>query len=1051
MKKLRHFGSVANAFKTAMMFVLIAAIVFVALPLGSFGRRSAPVPVAEESTPAPQPRAEEKASVQLTVYFYSLEYSVGSYPFNLWIWAFGQNGKRYDFDEDESLRGVTWKKVTATVENIDLSDPTADAIGVIYKHGTDADKEWGFQTANMMIPVSKVVGNQLTIYLVNGDEEIYYDVEEADLSTKFKEVKFNYLTNKYRVQFNTGAAKLTENTVLKILDSEEGEHGTLDCTTTAGATSVGKNTGYIDFVGEFDFGETYKLVDRSTDEQTRFASCTINKIPLYDNAVFTEAYNYTGTLGAEYSSSQTKFTVWAPTTKAVMLNIYEAGEGGAPTDQVPMTKGTKGEWTATITRDLDGKYYTYTVNGKEIVDPYARSAGRNGKRGMILNLAATNPEGWENHHRPNARGSYSNAIIYETHIRDITINPNSNVSEANRGKFLGLTESASAANDNKMTPLDYMKDLGITEVHILPMFDFATVDESFNTATYDGENEYNWGYDPLNYNVPEGSYSTNPADGAVRVNELKQMIMALHKADIRVIMDVVYNHVSSASDSNFEALVPGYYFRTNNDGSLKKASGCGNDTASERAMFRKFMVESVNYWAKEYKLDGFRFDLMGLHDTITMNEIYNTLARNNPDTDIMVYGEGWRMSSLVETSDMKAANMYNSSLMPNIAFFDDVTRDGIKGGGFNQPMTSRGFAQGSRNESSVYIGAVGGTANNDAGYRVLGQSAFATEPTQNISYVSCHDNSTLWDKINACSLSDNLADMKAMNRIAATAVMTSQGAVFMLAGEEMLRAKITTENNDYDNRPEKYLHEDKYFADNSYKSPDSVNAIDWSLVQTNADMVEFYKQLILLRKNSPMFRITKKADLDKCVKIVDANMSDGIASYAVKDPNSNQYAVLLYNNSNAEHVIDVPNGEYGVYVNGAQASGTTPLSMFSGDKFTVAPYSAVVMKGTLDEKQIKDWIQTVKPEAAKPASKTDNDDDGNLGLALGLGIGIPAVVLIAGGVVFGMMYGKKKKGGAKSQGDESAPDEPKAENAEGAESETPPEENATGTTETDQE
>ncbi|MDE7107089.1 MAG: type I pullulanase, partial [Clostridiales bacterium] len=346
---------------------------------------------------------------------------------------------------------------------------------------------------------------------------------------------------------------------------------------------------------------------------------------------------------------------------------------------------------------------------------------------------------------------------------------------------------ASEDNGNKKTPLDYIKELGVTEVHILPMFDFATVKETFNEAEFDGENQYNWGYDPLNYNVPEGSYSSDPANGAVRVKELKQMVMALHEAGIRVIMDVVYNHVSNAGNSNFEALLPDYFFRTDNTGKRTNGSGCGNDTASERYMFRKFMVESVNYWADEYKLDGFRFDLMGLHDTVTMNEIYDTLYEKNHD--IMVYGEGWKMGTMVETKEMKAANMYNAALMPNIAFFNDVTRDALKGGGFGAPMSMRGYSEGSKNDPAVYIGAVGATANSDAGYRVIGKSSFATNPTQNINYVSCHDNTTLWDKINACSLSDDVATMKAMNRIAATAVLTSQGPTFFLAGEEMLRSK----------------------------------------------------------------------------------------------------------------------------------------------------------------------------------------------------------------------------------------------------------------------
>lgn len=681
-------------------------------------------------------------------------------------------------------------------------------------------------------------------------------------------------------------------------------------------------------------------------KQTESDGASIKSYELYDTAEFENKYTYKGELGACRLNNKTEFTVWTPIYSQVNVAIYDAGEGGDATEY-PMTRGERGEWTATVNKDLDGKYYTYKLidkngNVKEVVDPYAVSAGRDGKRGMILDLNRTNPNGWENHARPKARGSYSNAIIYEAHIRDLSINPNSGVSAENRGKFLGLTERASESNGNKKTPLDHMVDLGVTELHILPMFDFATVKEDFSVATYNKQCEYNWGYDPLNYNVPEGSYCSNAADGAVRVKELKQMIMALHEAGIRVIMDVVYNHVHDADKSCFQALMPGYYFRTNADGSFKAASGCGNDTASERAMFRRFMVESVNYWADEYKIDGFRFDLMGLHDTVTMNEIYATLAEKNPD--IMIYGEGWKMDSLAETEDVKAANMFNAVLMPNIAFFDDATRDMLKGGGFGRPISEPGFISGSKNKAAVYMGAAGGTYHPDVGYGRAGKISFAVSPTQNVNYVSCHDNTTLWDKINVSTPDADNQTRKAMNRLAAVAVLTSQGPAFFLAGEEMLRSKPTTQKNDYDNHAEKWCDSDYWFAENSYRSPDSVNAIDWSLAKTNADMVEFYKQLIALRKNSPMFRISDKSQLDACLKILDKQKNDGVAAYEVKDPNSDEIAVVMFNPTDAAAEVKIPEGEYKVYVDGDKADAQS-LFAFDGEKFILGAYSAAVLKG----------------------------------------------------------------------------------------------------------
>lgn len=1051
-KQLRYFEKL----KAAMVVLLAVAIALVALPFGLLAKSGV-----ISSASAEEDGGKTTATVEVTVNFYSLEYSADGYPYDLHLWAFESGGTDYEFEKDTvTMRNKKWKTVTVTIKDVpfDSANPTANAIGVIYKHGTENDERWGWQTKDLFIPANKIVNNKVTIYLVNGYEEIYYNPEDPDLSTKFKEAKFNCMMvnnqETYRVQLETGSAKLTETTKLIIKDSNGAVHGTLDCTVAENASLVGKNSANINFTGTFDFAETYTLVDESTDEETRFATATVNKVSLYDNeTAFTSKYNYEGTLGAEYSKAQTKFTVWSPVAKSVKLNIYAAGEGGVA-ESYDMTAGEKGTWTHTLSGDQNGKYYTYTVGNKEIVDPYARSAGRNGKRGMILDLDTTDPEGWATHSRPAARGSYSNAVIYETHIRDITVHPSSNVSAANRGKFLGLTEKASEDNGNKKTPLDHIKELGVTEVHILPMFDFATVNETFNVAELDGENQYNWGYDPLNYNVPEGSYSSNPANGAVRVKELKQMVMALHEAGIRVIMDVVYNHVSNAGNSNFEALLPDYFFRTDNTGKKTNGSGCGNDTASERFMYHKFMVESVNYWADEYKLDGFRFDLMGLHDIDTMNEIYNTLSAKN--SDIMVYGEGWRMGTLEDT---KAANMFNASQMPNIAFFNDITRDALKGGGFGMPMTARGYVEGGRGDAGVYIGAVGGTTNGDAGYRSLGKSAFAANPTQNINYVSCHDNASLWDKINACSLSNDEATLKAMNRLAATAVLTSQGPTFFLAGEEMLRSKPVDKdkhalvyneaNNEwsdptYDSRPYAWITDSEHlFSDNSYKSPDSVNAIDWTLAETNADMVDFYKQLIALRKNSPMFRLTTKAQIDACVTIADSKISDGLVAYAVKDPDSDEYAVLLFNNNAEATEMAVPNGEYCIYVNGAQANGTTALSTFTGDKVTVGAFSAVVMKGELEAEQVAAWKVAARPSTETPPASTDNkgdDDDTNLGLALGLGIGIPAAVLIAGGAVFGAMYSKKKKGNGGDKAENNAqpeqsdnPEPTQAENAENTE------------------
>lgn len=1014
--------------RRAMVALLVAVFAVLTLPVGLLGRlgqsrgaANAEVETATDTNGAQPPVLTSADAATFTLTFNYYRKGADYTGWNLWSWSAGVDGKQYDFTE-KTIDGNKW--LTTEVTFTDIEPDGEKVVGVIARKGNWEAKAIASDTWITLEyftyddDAGKYIGE---VFMADDVAEVYKNAQDAVSHKVIRKITKATFTDFKTVELtlNIGAE---ETSVFKLKSDDEtiATASVANKGFTKGAKSVKLNLG-DSFV--LNFGKTYTVFDEPTvtfDEEKHFPKHDIDMAGLYDTAAFEEKYGYKGTLGAEYSAAQTKFTVWSPVAASMKVKIYAAGEGGEGTEY-PMTAGTMGEWTATVTGDLNGKYYTYVVdNGtavKEIVDPYARSAGRNGKRGMIIDLDSTDPEGWANHSRPAARGSYSNAIIYETHIRDLTMHESSNVSAEHKGKFLGLTERASAANQNKKTPLDHIVDLGVTEVHILPMYDINSVDEYTGNAVFNGTKQYNWGYDPLNYNVPEGSYSTDPTDGAVRVNELKQMVMALHKAGIRVIMDVVYNHVADAGGSNFQALMPNYYFRTNEDGSFANGSGCGNDTASERAMYHKFMVDSVNYWADEYQLDGFRFDLMGLHDTVTMNEIYDTLAKKNPD--VMVYGEGWKMGTMVETDTKKTADMFHAKLMPNIAFFDDTTRDALKGGGFGQAINAKGFIEGNKRDAAIYIGAVGATINTTAGYGSLGKTPFASNPTQNINYVSCHDNTTLWDKINA-SVSSDLNTRKAMNRIAAAAVLTSQGPTFFLAGEEMLRSKpvdkaTLTYNEDSkeyedkvnDSRPYPWMSNSEYFfSDNSYKSPDSVNAIDWTLAETNSDMVDFYKQLIALRKNTPQFRLSTKKQIDECVSIPDPEMKDGVVSYVIKDPNSDEYVVVLFNVTESAVDVQIPNGTYSVYVNGNEANAVTALSEVNGSSVNVGSFSAMVMKSTsaLSKDAVYAWMNKVNPE------KYPLEEESNLGLALGLGIGIPVAVLIAGGVVFGVMYSKKKKG-----------------------------------------
>lgn len=989
MKKSRVSTNIRNA----LVYVLIAALAIISMPFTLLATRHNSNAKAEVTVSAAIP------DVTLTVNYYRLASDWTGY--NMWLWPQGGDGRSVQFDaETVTIKNKQWKTVTTTISNINTAD-NGNAIGVIVRKST-ADNDWAEQTKDMFITSDKIVNNAVTIYLIQGDDSIYYSEDDVNLANRLTRAAFNSMNSVY---FSTSKA-IAETSRFNLY---EGDIVVGSLIAADNPQIVGKQTGVIDFAtGEIDLTKTYTIKDEPTDaefdEDVHFAPRAVSKADIFEYSQFNEKYvpDANEVLGVDVTAEKTTFKVWSPFASAMKLNVYDNGTTETKLYEVDMNKADKGMWTYTfgIAKSVDkaitpyglcGKYYTYTatVYGKaqSVVDPYARSGNANGTRGMILNLDETNPTGWANQSNPTLN-SYSEAIIYEAQLRDLTIDSSSGVSEANRGKFLGLTES-SATNGGTKTAVDYIKELGITQLHFQPIFDFASVNENFTTATFDGEGQYNWGYDPLNYNMPEGSYSSDPADGAKRVTEMKQMVMALHNAGIQVIMDVVYNHVSSAESSNFQALCPDYYFRLTADGSYSNGSGCGNETASERAMFRRFMIDSVKYWSEEYKIDGFRFDLMGLHDIVTMNELYDELATINPD--VMIYGEGWT-GGTTPLATAKAALKANAKQMPNIAVFNDDIRDGLKGSVFG--ITGKGYVQGVlSSENAVYFGAYGGAK------AFGGINAFTAAPTQSINYVSAHDNSTLWDKLNA-SIDADKATLKAMNRMAATASMTSAGPAFFLAGEEMLRSKPTTATNNFDNRPEVYMtNPEYYFSDNSYKSNDSVNAIRWNLATENADMVDYYKGLISIRKAQPFFKMTTAAEVRSNVYVNDENLSDGIAMYAIKS--GEKAAILMFNATESTQKITVPQGDYKVLAAAGKASNDG-VATFSGSQYSIGAHDSVIMViDSISADALENWAPTVK--------SVDGDKDNKLGLKLGLGIGIPAVVLVSGGVVFFLLYNKKKK------------------------------------------
>lgn len=635
----------------------------------------------------------------------------------------------------------------------------------------------------------------------------------------------------------------------------------------------------------------------------------------FDYEVYTE-----NDLGAVYSPKMTRFKVWAPEAESVKLNLYKQGEGDNLIEQHIMKKSANGTYVFEKQGDCNGIYYTYTVvnhgEEQEAVDPYTKAAGVNGQRGMVINLAKTNPQGFELDGYRNPE-HITDAIIYEGSVRDFTMDESSGV--FHNGKFLGLTEANTTNHFGEATALDYISGLGVTHVQILPAFDFETVDEKNQKA------QYNWGYDPDNYNVPEGSYAVSPYDGAVRIQEMKQMVLALHSRGIGVIMDVVFNHTYRRDDSNLQKIVPGYYYRSDETG-YTNGSGCGNEVASDRPMVQKLIVDSLIYWAKEYHIDGFRFDLMGVLNIDTMNVIAERLKEIRPD--IYLYGEGWNggPSSLAEE---KRAFKASAKKMPGIGMFNDDIRDTIKGSVFYDDHL--GFVNGGIHlENALRYGITGAVAHPQVDYDAYGSKPWAKEPGQSINYVSCHDNYTLWDKLSVSCPEASEEKKKAMNRLCAAIVFTSQGVPFIQAGEEFLRSKP--------------LPEKKGFAENSYNMPDAVNSIKWDNIHEYPDMIAYYKGLMALRKAHPVFRMQSEAEMTQNLCFL-SDTPENVVAYLLKGKcadDTPENILVIFNGNDEEILYNLPEGKWKILVDDktAGADGKKIIS----EKADVEPLSALVLE-----------------------------------------------------------------------------------------------------------
>ena len=627
--------------------------------------------------------------------------------------------------------------------------------------------------------------------------------------------------------------------------------------------------------------------------------------------------NYADNLWPDYTSKRTILKIWAPAAKAVKLNIYEQGHGDNLIESRSLKADKNGTWVITLQGDHLGKYYTFQTqyNGgflEETPGIYAKAVGVNGRRAMIVDMEKTNPEGWETDIKPNLP-SPNDIILYELHVRDLTSHENAGSSYP--GKYLGLVESGTKSPDGLSTGIDHMVEMGITHVHLLPVFDYKTVDETkLHTK------QFNWGYDPENYNVPEGSYSSDPYEAEVRIKEFKEMVLRMHQRGIRVIMDVVFNHTGKTENSNFNLEFPGYYYRTNKDGSLSDASGCGNETASERYMMRKFIIESCKYWATEYHVDGFRFDLMGIHDIETINTLSAELKAI--DSTLFVYGEGWTAASSPLADSLRALKA-NTIKLTDVAAFSDDIRDGIKGHVFD--VKSAGFVSGAENlEETIKFGVVASTDHPQVDFsKTTSKTPWANKPSQTIGYVSCHDNNTLADKLRLSRQNASEEEIKKMHLLSNAIVLTSQSIPFLHAGVELMRTKDREHN--------------------SYNKPDEVNQINWNWKKEYYDVFEYYKNLIALRKEHPAFRMEQTDEIVKHLEFLDIQ-SSGVVAYKLKNnANSDPWKsiIVVYNAQTKPFSLPLSEGVWTIAAKGGviDQSGIEEVA----ESFKVPPISMAIL------------------------------------------------------------------------------------------------------------
>lgn len=903
----------------------------------------------------------EDGATKLNVHYYNFDKKYSADIVEAYAWAGSEAGGSYPLAETDDY-GALFKVGLQPKEGVKTA-----GVRVIQDGNADTALEYE-------IDLTKASNQTIDVYIVEGNPILWYNKDEVVYNPVVAEAYFSETSSKEIYAVLSRALK-DKNLQPKITDEDGTEY-----TVVSMDSEDGRNI-LITVEEELELSKTYNL----SMEGYEGAAVSMNKI--LGSEFFDDAMAYDGNdLGAAYTKEKTGFKVWAPTASEVSLNLYEQGDGDNLIETVPMTQGEKGVWSCEKSGDLNGVYYTYSIKignkTNEAVDLYARTTGVNGDRGMIVDLSATNPEGFENDVRP-AFENPTDAVIYELHVRDLSSDASSGIS--NTGKFLGLTETGTKNADGLATGIDHIKDLGVTHVQILPSYDYATVDETKLDTP-----QFNWGYDPKNYNVPEGSYSTDPYHGEVRINEMKQMIQALHANGIRVNMDVVYNHTFNIEGSWFQKTVPDYYYRKVGE-KYSNASGCGNETASDRAMVRKYIVDSVTYWAKEYHIDGFRFDLMAVHDIETMNAVRAALDEIDPS--IMVYGEGWTGGDCAIPSSQQALKA-NMAKIDRVGAFSDDIRDGIKGSVFD--AQDKGFISGKNGmEENIKFGIVGATPHPQVmtSKNEKGSKSWAAQPGQSINYISCHDNLTFWDKLAISNADDSEETRMKMNKLGSAIILTSQGVPFFQAGEEMLRSKpsATVEGG---------------FDENSYTSPDSTNSIKWADKAKVIDTYEYYKGLIAFRKAHGALRMAVTADIQNNLTFMsglDANVVGYTISNNANGDTAEKITVIFNANENPVDV-KLPAGTWEICVN-EKTAGTASVGTAEGT-VSVAGISAMVLV------QGDDTIVKAEAKTENEADTSVNNADSDRPKAEQSSSKMP---FIAGGIVLGLaalaagIFAKKHK------------------------------------------